>query len=183
MHDAMAARGPDGEGIWISDERRIAMAHRRLSIIDLSDGGAQPMASADGALRIVYNGEIYNYRALRQELTAQGAVFTSDSDTEVLLQLYARRGPDMVRALRGMFAFAIWDERRRGLFLARDACGIKPLYYADDGKTIRIASQVKALLAGGGIPERDCPMLTAGGQRPAIGGKGGAIYPAMANEL
>jgi asparagine synthase (glutamine-hydrolysing) len=151
MHDSMAARGPDGDGIWISEEHRIALAHRRLSIIDLTDAGAQPMAGRDGSLRIVYNGEIYNYRALRDELIAEGETFSSESDTEVLLALYAKHGPDMVRRLRGMFAFAIWDEKRRGLFLARDPYGIKPLYYADDGKSIRIASQVKALLAGGGI--------------------------------
>lgn len=151
MHNAMAARGPDGDGIWVSDQYRVAMAHRRLSIIDLSDAAAQPMASRDGTLRITYNGEIYNYRALRAELIAQGERFQSESDTEVLLHLYARYGPDMVRRLRGMFAFAIWDERRRGLFLARDPYGIKPLYYADDGRTFRLASQVKALLAGGGI--------------------------------
>ena len=96
------------------------MAHRRLSIIDLTDAGAQPMASRDGSFRIVYNGEIYNYRTLREDLIAQGETFTSESDTEVLLALYAKRGPDMVRLLRGMFAFAIWDEKRRGLFLARD---------------------------------------------------------------
>lgn len=154
MHDAMAMRGPDGEGIWVSEEHRIALAHRRLSIIDLTNTGAQPMTSRDGSLRIVYNGEIYNYRALRDELIAEGETFISESDTEVLLALYARRGPDMVRSLRGMFAFAIWEEARRGLFLARDPYGIKPLYYADDGKTIRIASQVKALLAGGGIDTR-----------------------------
>ena len=151
IHDAMAARGPDGEGVWISDDLQVALAHRRLSIIDMSDAGAQPMASADGALRIVFNGEIYNYRALRQELVADGAKFRSQSDTEVLLHLYARHGPDMVHMLRGMFAFAIWDERRRGLFLARDPYGIKPLYFADDGRTICIASQVKALLSGGGV--------------------------------
>ncbi|MBT5050956.1 MAG: asparagine synthase (glutamine-hydrolyzing) [Rhodospirillaceae bacterium] len=157
MHDSMAARGPDGEGLWVSDEARIAMAHRRLSIIDLTDSGAQPMASSDGSLRIVFNGEIYNYQTLRAELIAEGARFVSESDTEVLLHLYAKRGPDMVRSLRGMFAFAIWDERRRGLFMARDPYGIKPLYYADDGKTFRIASQVKALLAGGGIDTRPEP--------------------------
>jgi len=157
MHDAMEARGPDGEGIWIPDGRRIAMAHRRLSILDLTNAGAQPMASRDGSLTIVYNGEIYNYRALRKDLVAQGEIFTSESDTEVLLALYAKHGPDMVHLLRGMFAFAIWDDKRRGLFLARDPFGIKPLYYADDCKTIRIASQVKALLAGGGIDTRQEP--------------------------
>jgi len=157
MHDAMALRGPDGEGVWTADDGRIAMAHRRLSIIDLTDAGAQPMATRDGSLRIVFNGEIYNYRTLRDELIADGVAFASDSDTEVLLQLYARHGPDMVHRLRGMFAFALWDGRRRGLFLARDPYGIKPLYFADDGKTIRIASQVKALLAGGGIDTRPAP--------------------------
>jgi asparagine synthase (glutamine-hydrolysing) len=151
MHDALAMRGPDGEGIWHSKDRKLAMAHRRLSIIDLSAAAAQPMVSADGAYRIVYNGEIYNYPELRRELIADGAIFVTNSDTEVLLHLYARRGPSMVNALRGMFAFAIWDDRRKGMFLARDAYGIKPLYFADDGKTIRIASQVKALLAGGGV--------------------------------
>ena len=151
MHDAMAQRGPDGEGIWMSGNHPVAMAHRRLSIIDLTESGAQPMVSRDGALRIVFNGEIYNYRTLREELIADGARFVSQSDTEVLLHLYAKHGSDMVRLLRGMFAFAIWDEARRGLFLARDPYGIKPLYYADDGKTLRLASQVKALLAGGGI--------------------------------
>ena len=157
MHEALAPRGPDGEGIWISEDHRIAMAHRRLSIIDLSDGGAQPMASRDGSLRIVYNGEIYNYRTLRDALIADGETFVSDSDTEVLLHLYAKHGSDMLRLLRGMFAFAIWDENRRGLFLARDPYGIKPLYVANDGKTVRIASQVKSLLAAGGIDTRPEP--------------------------
>ena len=162
MHESLAPRGPDGEGLWFAAENRVAFAHRRLSIIDLSDSGAQPMASADGAFRIVYNGEIYNYRELREELIASGAVFVSDSDTEVLLHLYARKGPAMVDALRGMFAFAIWDERRKGLFLARDPYGIKPLYFADDGKTVRVASQVKALLAGGDIDTAPAPAGHAG---------------------
>lgn len=117
MHDSLAPRGPDGEGIWVLEECGIALAHRRLAIIDLSAAGAQPMASGDGALRIVYNGEIYNYRALRNDLIAEGVSFRSDSDTEVLLAPYVKYRPDMVRYLRGMFAFAIWDERRRGLYL------------------------------------------------------------------
>ncbi len=162
MHDALAPRGPDGEGLWFADDGRVAFAHRRLSIIDLSDAGAQPMQSADGALRIVFNGEIYNYRALRQQLIDDGAKFVSDSDTEVLLHLYARKGPAMVDALRGMFALAIWDQRRQGLFLARDPYGIKPLFFADDGRTIRVASQVKALLAGGGIDTAPAPAGHAG---------------------
>ncbi|MBK20655.1 MAG: asparagine synthase (glutamine-hydrolyzing) [Rhodospirillaceae bacterium] len=151
IHDRQAPRGPDSEGVWISDDNRIAIAHRRLSIIDLSDAGAQPMVSPDGAYRIVYNGEIYNYRALRQELIDSGVELRSNSDTEVLLHLYMRKGPAMVDSLRGMFAFAIWDETRRGIFMARDAYGIKPLYFADNGNTLRVASQVKALVAGGSI--------------------------------
>ncbi len=151
IREAMTARGPDAAGLWLSDDCRIGLAHRRLTIIDLSPAGAQPMAHGDRPLRIVFNGEIYNYRALRGELIAAGHVFRSHSDTEVLLHLYDRDGPDMVHRLRGMYAFAIWDETRRGLFLARDPFGIKPLYYADDGKTLRVASQVKALLAGGRV--------------------------------
>ena len=107
------------------------------------------MVSDDGRLVVVFNGEIYNYPALRKELEADGVRFRTTSDTEVLLHLYARDGAEMVHRLRGMFAFAIWDEARRGLFLARDPYGIKPLYTANDGWTFRFASQVKALLAGG----------------------------------
>ena len=147
----MAARGPDGQGEWISGNGRVAFGHRRLAIIDLSDAGAQPMLSVDGTLVVTFNGEVYNYRELRRSLVRKGCVFRSQSDTEVLLHLYADKGPEMVRDLRGMFAFAIWDRRRQSLFLARDAYGIKPLYYSDDGQTFRFASQVKALLAGGAI--------------------------------
>lgn len=135
--------------MWMSQEGRVALAHRRLSIIDLSEAGAQPMATADGRLTITFNGEIYNYRALREGLEAKGYAFQSQSDTEVLLHLYAEHGADMVRLLRGMFAFGIWDARAQCMFLARDPFGIKPLYYNDDGKTLRFASQVKALLAAG----------------------------------
>ena len=146
--DHMAARGPDGEGEWLSPDGRLALGHRRLAIIDLSAGAAQPMHSADGNLAIVFNGEIYNYRALRAELETKGCAFRTQSDTEVLLHLYAKHGSDMVRKLRGMFAFAIADLTRGDILLARDPYGVKPLYYADDGQTLRFASQVKALLAG-----------------------------------
>jgi asparagine synthase (glutamine-hydrolysing) len=149
IRDAMAARGPDGHGEWQSADGRLGLGHRRLAIIDLSDGGAQPMASADGKAVITFNGEIYNYKSLRSDLEAKGYAFRTQSDTEVLLQLYAAKGPAMVRDLRGMFAFALWDVEKRGLLLARDPYGIKPLYYADDGWTFRFASQVKALVAGG----------------------------------
>lgn len=145
---AMASRGPDGAGLWISADSRVGLAHRRLAIVDLSDAGAQPMATSDGALRITFNGEIYNFRTLRAELEDKGYRFRSQSDTEVLLYLYQEHGREMVHRLRGMYAFALWDERERAMFLARDPLGIKPLYYADDGACLRVASQVKALCAG-----------------------------------
>jgi asparagine synthase (glutamine-hydrolysing) len=151
MNARMAPRGPDGSGDWFSADGRVGFTHRRLAIIDLSERGAQPMHSADGTLTITFNGEIYNYKELKAGLEAKGHRFRSDSDTEVLLQLYADRGPSMVEALRGMFAFGLWDSRKRQLLLARDPLGIKPLYYADDGWTIRFASQAKALLAGGAV--------------------------------
>jgi asparagine synthase (glutamine-hydrolysing) len=151
IREAMIRRGPDGAGLWVSPDRRTGLAHRRLAIIDLSESGAQPMATADGRYRITFNGEIYNYRALRAELQAKGCVFRSNSDTEVLLHLYAERGEGMVHALRGMFSFAIHDCLEQRLFLARDPFGIKPLYYADRAGTFRFASQVKALLQGGQV--------------------------------
>jgi len=151
IRDHMAARGPDGVGDWYSQDERVGLGHRRLSIIDLSERGAQPMASADGKLVVTFNGEIYNYRELRASLEARGCVFRSQSDTEVLLHLYAEKGEAMVNELRGMFAFGLWDAEKNALLLARDPYGIKPLYYADDGWTFRFASQVKALLAGGKI--------------------------------
>ncbi len=160
--DHMAKRGPDGKGEWMSGDRRIGLGHRRLSIIDLSEAGAQPMASADGKLVVTFNGEIYNYRELRRGLESKGRVFRSQSDTEVLVHLYADKGEAMVHDLRGMFALALWDEDRRRLFLARDPYGIKPLYYADDGWTFRFASQVKALLAGGGLSRDPDPAGLAG---------------------
>ncbi|MRD46823.1 asparagine synthase (glutamine-hydrolyzing) [Caenimonas koreensis DSM 17982] len=146
IRDHMAARGPDGAGEWFSADHRVALAHRRLSIIDLSERGAQPMRSADGQCVISFNGEIYNYRELKADLVARGRIFASDSDTEVLLQLYAEFGTGMLDKLRGMFAFALWDGRLGAMLVARDPFGIKPLYYADDGRTFRAASQVKALL-------------------------------------
>ncbi|ARJ66562.1 asparagine synthase (glutamine-hydrolyzing) [Magnetospirillum sp. ME-1] len=160
VRDAMVPRGPDGAGLWL--DGRVGLAHRRLSIIEITEAGAQPMATSDGRLRVTFNGEIYNYRALRAELEAQGVAFASHSDTEVLLHLYRRDGIDMLRSLRGMFAFALWDEERRGMLLARDPFGIKPLYIADDGRTLRAASQVKALLAGGGIDTCPSPAGHAG---------------------
>ncbi|HVA82066.1 MAG TPA: asparagine synthase (glutamine-hydrolyzing) [Candidatus Binataceae bacterium] len=160
IREAMGARGPDGSGIWLDADRRIGLAHRRLALVDLSDTGAQPMANADGTLRIVFNGEIYNHRELRRTLEADGYQFRSTSDTEVLLHLYAAHGVRMFDELRGMYSLAIWDALRRRIVLARDPFGMKPLYYADDGRTLRIASQVKALLRGGAV----APDLDAAGQ-------------------
>ena len=160
--DRMAARGPDGKGLWLDASRRVGLAHRRLSIIDPSARAAQPMVLDHGRLVVTFNGEIYNFRALRREMQAAGRRFRTASDTEVLLHLYDREGPAMVGRLRGMFAFAVWDAGRRGLFLARDGFGIKPLYYADTGGVVRFASQVKALLAGGGIDTAPCAAGRAG---------------------
>lgn len=151
IRDAMARRGPDGAGLWIDAAGRIGLAHRRLAVIDTSAAGAQPMATCDGRYHITFNGEIYNHRALHRELQGRGFRFRSHSDTEVLLALYADCGSRMLERLRGMYAFAIWDALNRTLFLARDPLGIKPIYYADDGRTLRFASQVQALLKSGTI--------------------------------
>ena len=157
MNERMKPRGPDGSGLWVSDDGRTGFGHLRLAIIDLSEGGAQPMHASDGRLTITFNGEIYNYRELKADLQAKGRRFRSESDTEVLLQLYDEYGADMVRRLRGMFAFGLWDAGTRTLLLARDPLGIKPLYWADDGWTLRFASQAKALLAGGAVPRDPDP--------------------------
>jgi asparagine synthase (glutamine-hydrolysing) len=149
--EAMLLRGPDDAGIWVSDSDGAALASRRLAILDLSAAGHQPFVSPDGRYRIVMNGEIYNFRALRQELAAAGVDFRSHSDTEVVLQLYLREGAAMLSRLRGMFGLAIWDDAAKRLLLARDPLGIKPLYYSTDGGLLRFASQVKALEAGGAL--------------------------------
>ncbi len=151
INNCMVPRGPDGKGLWLSKDERLGMAHRRLAIIDPTDSGRQPMETADGQLRIVYNGEIYNYRAVRDLLSAKGYRFRTQSDTEVILHAYREYGAEVVHILRGMFAFAIWDKKRQGLFLARDPFGIKPLYYHNDGRVIRVVSQVKALIGGAGF--------------------------------
>jgi len=145
MCDAIAHRGPDGAGVWTAPG--IGLGHRRLSIIDLA-GSAQPMASSDGRTMLVFNGEIYNYRELRAELSAFGAEFHTDGDSEVIIAAWQRWGPDCVTRLHGMFAFAIYDLERRSLFLARDRLGVKPLFYSrlSDGSLI-FASELKALVA------------------------------------
>src|SRR6266700_3774525 len=162
IRDHMAARGPDGLGEWHSQDERVGLGHRRLTIIDLSERGAQPMTSADGKLVVTFNGEIYNYRQLRASLESKGYAFRTQTDTEVLLHLYAEKGEAMVNDLRGMFAFGLWDAEKSALLLARDPYGIKPLYYADDGWTLRFASQVKALLAGRKVSRSQEPAGWAG---------------------
>ena len=162
MRDQMIHRGPDGKGLWISPDARVGLSHRRLAIIDLSENGAQPMASINGRYQIVFNGEIYNFQELRSELISKGFSFRGHSDTEVLLALYAQQGDKMCSLLRGMYAFAIWDTLEQSLFLVRDPFGIKPLYWHDDGHTIRFSSQVKSLLAGGGIKTESEPAGVVG---------------------
>lgn len=130
MAEGIAHRGPDDQGVWIDRDRRCVLAHRRLSIIDLSPLGHQPMRDPDTGNVLVFNGEIYNYRALRRQCESMGDAFRSESDTEVILALYRRHGERCLRQLRGMFAIALWDDRRQQLFLARDRLGKKPLHYA-----------------------------------------------------
>lgn len=164
IRDHMKKRGPDGAGDWYSADGRAGLGHRRLSIIDLSESGAQPMGNEDGAVRITFNGEIYNYQSLRSELLKSGHKFSSSSDTEVIIHGYEEWGIEgLLKRLRGMYAFALYDSRRFSkLIIARDPFGIKPLYYADDGRTFRAASQVKALLAGGKVDTSPEPAGHAG---------------------
>ena len=148
MHGAIAHRGPDDRGAWQSAHHEAGFVHTRLSIIDPSPAGHQPMPLGD-RFTITYNGEIYNFAELRSALAASGVAFRSNSDTEVILRLYEAHGPACVDRLRGMFAFAIWDEQERSCFIARDRFGIKPLYYRDDAGVLTFASELRALLAGG----------------------------------
>jgi asparagine synthase (glutamine-hydrolysing) len=150
MNAVLAHRGPDGEGVKLFEggDGRVpaALGHRRLSILDTSPRGAQPMGYAAGRYWITYNGELYNFRALRSELEAEGFTFESECDTEVLLAMYARYGEAMLDRLNGIFAFAIWDRESSELFLARDRLGVKPLYYAEHGDVFYFASELKSLL-------------------------------------
>lgn len=158
----MNTRGPDAEGFFVDATAGISLGHRRLSILDLDPRANQPMASADRRYHIVYNGEIYNFRELREQAHADGVRFRTQSDTEVLLELFAREGESILSRLRGMFAIAIWDHVTRRVFLARDPYGIKPLYIAHaDGRWL-FASQVKALLASGLVSSDPDPLGQAG---------------------
>jgi asparagine synthase (glutamine-hydrolysing) len=171
LSDAIRHRGPDDAGqLELRDkagEIRGVFTHRRLAIIDLSPAGHQPMCTADGRLAMIFNGEIYNYRELQRALRLEGARFRSDSDTEVILEGWARHGPDFLRRLRGMFALAIWDRTNGAAYLARDAFGIKPMYYASGGGRFAFASEVRALLASRVVsaelsPEAVASYLSAG---------------------
>ena len=174
MTDAIRHRGPDDAGLYLSqssrhaprDERsastpaksdtHAALGHRRLSIIDLA-AGHQPMSNEDGTVWIAFNGEIYNYRELRPDLEARGHTFATHTDTECIVHLYEEYGPDCVHHLRGMFAFAVWDDRQRRLFIARDRLGQKPLYYRQESNRLLFASELKAILQVPGLPARAEP--------------------------
>lgn len=144
MAAAMVHRGPDDDGIYVNGP--VGLGFRRLSIIDLSTGH-QPVGNEDNTIQVVFNGEIYNYKTLRDELLARGHIFRTRTDTEVLVHLYEEHGPALVEKLQGMFAFAIWDNRRQTLLLARDRLGIKPLYYSLTERSLSFGSEVKAILA------------------------------------
>ena len=148
MRDTMSHRGPDGAGVWISDNGRIGLGHRRLSIIDLSQTASQPMSNADGSIQLVFNGEIYNHADIRRDLEKTGKYTwkTDHSDTEVVVHAYEEWGRECLHRFRGMFAIALWDERVNELWLVRDRMGVKPLYYSIHHGRIVFASEIKALL-------------------------------------
>ena len=152
MRDAMIHRGPDDGGTFQSNDRTVALAHRRLSIIDLSSAGHQPMSNADGSIWITFNGEIYNHASHRERLLQEGCRFQSRTDTETIIYLYQQLGLDCLPLLDGMFAFGIWDGRTRKMLLVRDRLGKKPLYYAIRGGRLFFASEIKALLAHPDLP-------------------------------
>lgn len=154
MRDTMTHRGPDGAGSEFFEHGKVGLGHRRLSIIDLSSSGKQPMCNEDETLWLTFNGEIYNYKELRQILQAKGHEFKSNSDSEVLIHGYEEWGTSLVDHLKGMFAFGIWDTKDKTLFLARDRFGIKPLCYYQDVNTFIIASELKAIVTASNVPSR-----------------------------
>ena len=151
MRQQLVHRGPDSEGLYLSAGASAGLGFRRLRIIDLSASASQPMANEDGSVQLVLNGEIYNYRALRARLVANGHQFRSHSDTEVIAHLYEEKGADCIADLEGMFAIAIWDEPARRLVLARDRAGKKPLFYYRDDRRLAFASEMKAFFAHPGL--------------------------------
>ena len=157
LRDLLAHRGPDGRGLWISHDKRVGLAHRRLAIIDTSAAAHQPMLREEAGLAITYNGEIYNYRELRAELSALGHAFRTNSDTEVILAAFAEWGESCVERFNGMWAFAIWDSGEQRLICSRDRLGIKPFYYHLDRDGFLFASEAKALLASNRVPRHANP--------------------------
>ena len=156
MLDTIRHRGPDDEGTYHGSQ--VGLGHRRLSIIDLNTGH-QPLSNEDGSVWIVFNGEIYNYQELRVFLLSKGHVFKTQTDTEVIVHLYEELGPQCVEKLRGMFAFAIWDENAKTLYVARDRVGIKPLYYWQNGRSLVFASEIKAILADPAVERAIAPEI------------------------
>ncbi|OGU60709.1 MAG: asparagine synthase (glutamine-hydrolyzing) [Ignavibacteria bacterium RIFOXYA12_FULL_35_25] len=144
MRDTMVHRGPDGFGLWISDDAKVGFGHRRLSIIDLSDAGKQPMSNPEKTIWITFNGEIYNHMEIRRELENLGYKYHSGTDTETIIYAYQEWGIECLNKFNGMFAIGLWDERERNLYLIRDRVGVKPLYYTDNGKNFMYASEIKA---------------------------------------
>lgn len=184
MASSLAHRGPDDEGTWVDAEAGVALGHRRLAILDLSQEGHQPMQSQDGRYVLVYNGEIYNFQALRRELEQKGHVFRGHSDTEVMLAAFCQWGfrPALERFV-GMFAFALWDRQANRLHLARDRAGEKPLYYGWAGEALVFGSELKALRAHpdwrGEIDRRALALLVRYGYVPAPF----SIYQMLTNYL
>ena len=162
MNNAMLHRGPDQGGLWKSSGANgVVLGHRRLSILDLSEAGRQPMLDQATGVAIAFNGECYNFRDLRTELEATGRSFVSTSDTEVVLAAYICWGQAAIERLRGMFALAIWDPREGRLLLARDRLGIKPLYYTEQDGRLLFASELRALLASEAVPRKLDPVSLA----------------------
>jgi len=177
MCDRLAHRGPDGEGIWLSPDRKVGFGHRRLSIIDLSSAAAQPMANHDGSIQLVFNGEIFNHAEIRRELEREASYHwqTDHSDTEVIIHAYERWGIDCVHRFRGDFAIALWDGRERCLWLMRDRVGVKPLYYARFAGGIAFASEIKALF--------ELPQVPRGLNEEALGEYLSFLTPAAPRTL
>lgn len=157
MRDTLTHRGPDGEGVYYNKNKSAILGHRRLSIIDLSALGKQPMSNEDGTIWITFNGEIYNYKSIKEDLLRKGHIFSSSTDTEVIIHGYEEWGIKVLDRLRGMFAFGIWDDSKKELILARDRIGIKPLYYYYDKKKFIFASEIKAIVEDDTIPRKINP--------------------------
>lgn len=158
MQTSLQHRGPDDRGVYLSEDRTVALAHTRLSILDLSPNGHQPMSAANQRYWITFNGEIYNFLELRERLKSEGETFVSHTDTEVILKLYAKYKENCVKYLRGMFAFAIWDDHEKVCFIARDPLGVKPLYYFLQDSCLVFASELRAILATGIISKQLSPI-------------------------